>query len=179
VIPEVTVDRLMQYEGWALVYLLHKSDILKPSDLPYLESPIEAVWYRCMQGECWYIFPVSVVTEEVVVGKLFKRLAKRVRVKPSSVPNDRARLPRGVPYFEPIGDSLNGSWYRVDADPDNVRSVEVRGRWLILDVLDAKVGVRLPCELKGVYMCKDGDENPFTCFNFFYVECAEKVAQGL
>jgi len=178
VIPEVTADQLMKYEGHALVYLLHKSDVLRPGDLPNLASPIEAVWYRCVQGECWHIFPVSVLEDEVVVGSLFKRRARRVVVKQAYVPNDRAQLPRGVPYFEPTGDALEGDWYRIDVDPNLVKGVKVNGRWLLLDMSEGRVGVKLPCEVKNIYMCKDGDENPFTCFNFFYVECG-KVNQGL
>jgi len=179
VIPEVTADELMKYEGHALVYLLHKSDVLRPSDLPYLTSSLEAVWYRCVQGECWYIFPVSVMEEEVVVGNIFKRRVRRIIVKQSYVPNNTALLPRGVPYFRPVGDALDGEWYQIDLDPNLVNGVEINGRWLLLNLTEARVGIRLPCEIRSVYMCKDGDENPFACFNFFYVECARKANQGL
>jgi len=172
VIPEVTADKLLEYKGHALVYLLHKSEVLNPGDLPYLESPIEAAWYRCAQGECWYIFPVSVEEVEAVVGSIFKRRVRRIVVKQSYIPNDRARLPRDVPYYEAVADALNGDWYRIDVSPNDVRGAEVRGMWLLLDLPGAKVGVRLPCKAERIYMCRDGDDNPFTCFNFFYVECA-------
>lgn len=178
-IPEVTIDRLIQYKGHILVYLLHKSEVLTSRDLPYLDAPIEAVWYRCVQGECWYIFPVSVMEEEVIVGALFKRHVRRLKVKPSYVPNDRSQLPRGVPYFEAVADSLDGDWYRIDVNPNDVKGVEVRGRWLLLDLHGAKVGVKMPCIIRTIYMCKDGDENPFTCNDFFYVECARKTIQGI
>jgi len=172
VIPEVTAEKLLEYKGHALVYFLHKSEVLRPGDLPYLEAPIEAVWYRCIQGECWYIFPVSVEETEAVVGSIFKRRVRRVVVKQSYVPNDRAQLPRGVPHFEAVADALNGDWYRVDVSPNDVKNVEVKGRWLLLDLPGSKVGIKMPCEIGRVYFCKDGDDNPFTCFNFFYVECS-------
>ena len=171
-IPEVTADRLLEYKGHALVYLLHKSEVLRPGDLPHLEAPIEAVWYRCVQGECWYIFPVSVEEVETLSGFTLKRHVRRVVVKQSYIPNDRAQLPKNVPYFEAVADARDGDWYREDVDPNDVMGVEVKGRWLLLDLPGARVGVRVPCKIGKVYLCKDGDDNPFTCFNFFYVECA-------
>jgi len=169
VMPEVTADRIAEVSG--LAYLLHKSEALAPGDLPHLEEPIEAAWYRCAGGECWYIFPVLVEAAEVEVGRLFKRRVRRLRVKRAYPPAAPHQLPQGVPHVERTGDALDGEWYTVYVDPNEVQRVEVAGRWLFLDLPRGRVGVKMPCGVRRVYMCKDDESNPFACPGAFYVEC--------
>jgi len=169
VIPEVDAGRISEVAG--LAYLLHKSESLAPGVLPLLEEPVEAEWCRCADGECWYIFPVLVESAEAEVGWLFKRRVRRLRVRRAHPPADPAQLPQGVPHVERAGDALDGDWYVVHVDPNEVKGVEVRGRWLFLDLPRGRVGVKMPCGVRRVYMCKDDESNPFACPGAFYVEC--------
>jgi len=169
VIPEVAAERIAEVSG--LAYLLHKSESLAPGDLPHLEEPVEAAWYRCAGGECWYIFPVLVEAAEAEVGRLFKRRIRRLRVRRAYPPADPSQLPQGVPHVERVGDVLDGEWYAVHADPDEVGEVEVKGRWLFLDLPRGRVGIKMPCEARRIYMCKDDESNPFSCPRVLYVEC--------